>query len=87
MDAAAEIDCAQGWLDPEGQLVRAAVCFESEPSLDRPRLSIAAGQIGFTRKDPAMTEPQFSRVIGVDVASEKIDVNDSHGKIAKTMPL
>lgn len=33
-----------------------------------------------------MTEPQFSRVIGVDVASEKIDVNDSDGKIAKTMP-
>ncbi len=28
----------------------------------------------------------YARVIGIDVAADKIDVNDSHSKITRTMP-
>ena len=70
-----------GVLSPRRSLNRVAVRFEPEPSLDRP-LEVRSHSLG---RD-SMKNTVYSRVIGVDIASEKIDVNDSEGKLSGTIP-
>lgn len=58
--------------DIDTELDRVAVCFEPVPSLDRPS---AARSYSLGRDLTIKT--QYKRIIGVDVSSEKLDVNDS----------
>lgn len=69
--AAAQIDGPQ-MPDIAKELDRAAVCFEPVPSLDRP-FGVRSYSLG---RDVTMKSP-YTRVIGVDVSLEKLDINDS----------
>jgi len=64
---------------------RTAVCFEPEPSLESARGEAALVRSYSLGWDPTM-KTVYTRVIGVDIASEKIDVNDSDSKIASQLP-
>ena len=70
-------------LDIEPEPDRIAVCFEPEPSPDR--CFTASARSYLLGWDPTM-KTVFTRVIGVDVASKKLDINDSHSKIATEVP-
>jgi transposase len=54
--------------------------FEPEPSLER---SGTTDQLVFTRMGQMTSSKLATRVIGIDVAKDKIDVSDPHGKIKK----
>ncbi len=58
--------------DIDTELDRVAVCFEPVPSLDRP----SAARSYSPGRDLTI-KTQYKRIIGVDVSSEKLDVNDS----------
>ena len=54
--------------------------FYPEPSLERP---VATDQLVFTRMGQMTSSKLATRVIGIDVAKDKIDVSDANGKIKK----